>query len=300
MKYKLAGFIITYERHEILTDTLSKIFNQTYPPEKIIVVDNSESTNTQELIIALNNPSIEYFRVGYNAGPAGGAYLGLKKLAEQGYDWIYWGDDDDPPDLMNIFEILIKIGESSTKCGCLGKLGHNFDKLKGEVKRTPDEELYKKGILKVDNIGGNMVKIINGSMVRDYSIYPDPELFFGFEELDFDLRIKSIGYNLYVDRELFLEHRTKHNMLGFKRERKTNNLSWRNYYSTRNLIIILKKNNYYLALIIIVFKTFLKMILGFKKGYRVGWFEFKNQGLALLHGLFSVKGLKVLPVKKEF
>lgn len=64
---------------------------------KILVVDNSESDVTKEAIEKLGYENLEYYRVGYNSGPAGGSKIGLEKLSAEGYDWIYWGDDNNPP-----------------------------------------------------------------------------------------------------------------------------------------------------------------------------------------------------------
>src|SRR5690349_18373259 len=91
---RFAGFIMTYERPGIILDTIGRVLAQTRPPEKLLIVDNSESSETKKLIEHLNDNRIQYFAVGYNAGPAGAAKIGLQKLAEGGFDWIYWGDDD--------------------------------------------------------------------------------------------------------------------------------------------------------------------------------------------------------------
>ena len=47
---RFAGFIMTYERETILVDTIQAIFSQTVTPEKILIIDNSSTYNTKELI----------------------------------------------------------------------------------------------------------------------------------------------------------------------------------------------------------------------------------------------------------
>ena len=190
-----SAFIITYERDEILLDTIAKIFIQTLPPEKILIVDNSESLTTQDLIKQLNNPRIEYSRVGYNSGPAGGANHGLKILSEQGYEWIYWGDDDDPPNQIDIFEKLLQLADAVEKCAVVGSVGHKFNFCSGKIERIEDKFLASTGVLEVDHIGGGMNKIINGKIIRDHAILPDKDFFFGFEDLDLDIKIKKMVLN---------------------------------------------------------------------------------------------------------
>jgi len=48
-------------------------------------------------------------------------------------------------------------------------------------------------------------------MIRKHQIFPDEKLFFGMEELDFDLKIKKIGYSLLVDRPFYHQHRLRGN-----------------------------------------------------------------------------------------
>jgi GT2 family glycosyltransferase len=71
--------------------------------------------------------------------------------------------------------------------------------------------LQSDGVLKVDTIAGGMSKIVSGEMIRNHQIFPDEKLFFGMEELDFDLKIKKIGYRLLVDRPFYYQHRLRWN-----------------------------------------------------------------------------------------
>ena len=180
LKKSFAGFIMTYERESILMDTIKSVFSQTFPPEKILIVDNSFTTKTEELLKTSNNPKVIYHRVGYNSGPAGAAKIGLQILASEGYDWIYWGDDNDPPIFDNTFEILIETALSDSKCGCVGVVGQFFNKITGFINRVPNELLQSDGVLEVNTIAGGMYKIVSGKMMRDGTLLPDEKLFFGF------------------------------------------------------------------------------------------------------------------------
>ena len=191
---KFAGFIMTYERETILNDTIQAIFSQTLSPEKILIVDNSATHKTEELIKTLNNPKVIYHRVGYNSGPAGAAAIGLQILANEGYDWIYWGDDDDPPVFNTTFEILLKTALTDLKCGCVGVVGQFFNRKSGFIKRVLDEQLQSQGTLEVDTIAGGMSKIVNGSMILNLSILPEEKLFFSFEDLDLECIFSLISY----------------------------------------------------------------------------------------------------------
>jgi len=270
---RFAAFIMTFERSHLLPDTINKIFEQTYPPEKILVVDNSISLKTQQCIEELNHPKLEYHRVGKNIGPAGAAKIGLQKLTDEGYDWIYWGDDDDPPFFEDNFEILLKLGLSEKDCGCVGAVGQYFNRKNGLIVRVPDEELEKSGFLQVDSIAGNMSKIINANVIRNHQVLPDESLFFGLEELDFDLSMKKQGYTLLVDRGLYKRYRMESNRMGIKLTRsgkKDSNKLQRDYYSTRNGLRIMQKNHLYLALVFNLLRAIYKILNGFRFGNAYG------------------------------
>src|SRR5690606_3928338 len=123
---KFAAFIMTYERPREVLAMIKCLFEQSFPPEKILVVDNSLSYDTQKIVDDLNNRSVEYLRLGYNAGPAGAAKAGLKRLSAAGYDWVFWGDDNDPPRTIDAFErifaMLPKL--TSKRIGALGLIGN--------------------------------------------------------------------------------------------------------------------------------------------------------------------------------
>jgi GT2 family glycosyltransferase len=122
---------------------------------------------------------------------------------------------------------------------------------------------------------------------------PDESLFFGMEELDYDLRIQKAGYNLYVDRSMYLRYRTQSNHLGKNVKRglkKDSGRMQRDYYSTRNGLFIFKKNGLILALLINIFRIFYKMITSFKYGSNYGKRYSKYLWKALRHFIKGKKG----------
>jgi GT2 family glycosyltransferase len=288
-----AAFVMTFERTHLINETIDKLLVQSLPPEKILIIDNSVSSKTQDFFSEYKNPKVEYFRVGKNIGPAGAAKIGLERLSQNGFKWIYWGDDDDPPFFNDNFDVLLKMADSIPDCGCVGAVGQYFNKKNGLIERVSDEELQKTGELKVDTIAGNMSKIINANVVLKNKVLPDETLFFGMEELDYDLKMQKAGYNLYVDRSMYLRYRLQSNHLGKNVKRglkKDSNRMQRDYYSTRNGLFILKKNGLILALLINIFRVFYKMIASFKYGNNYGKRYSGYLWRALRHFLKGKKG----------
>lgn len=287
---RFGGFIITYNRPNILLETIDKVFLQTYPPELLWIIDNSEGLETDHAIASLLDKRIRYYRMGYNSGPAGAAAKGLELCAQEGSDWIYWGDDNDPPFTLDCFERLLAIRELNPFVGVLGTVGQFFDRKKGVIKRIQTRLLEKKQTLEVDYVAGSKCLLINGNLARA-GIAPNPELFFGFEELDFCLKVSRKGYVILVDCKLFLEARAKANRLNFERPlyAKKKNLV-REYYSLRNLLMIsdtLTSNSMRKQL---YFKWVGKSFYGFKYGLSYGAKNFYLIWLAFWHYWKEVTG----------
>lgn len=259
MNIKFAGFIITYERSDILRETIHKVFSQTLPPQKILIIDNSESDCTRLLVASIGDSRLDYYKVGYNAGPAGAAHIGLKILATEGYDWIYWGDDNDPPKFAECFATLLNAAELDDQIGALGAVGSNFNSFYGLLTAC---KITNEPFIKVDSIGGDRCLIVNAVAIRD-GINVSKELFFGFEELDLCIKLKKAGYSLYTHKSLMLKYweADKSTQRGEKKgrlflggpERFT-----RDYYSLRNLLMIFLKNKYYMAVFLLLLRKLFK------------------------------------------
>jgi GT2 family glycosyltransferase len=268
-----AAFIMTFRRNIALKETIEKLFEQTCPPQKILIIDNDPKGGASEVVDSFRRSNLAYHSMGYNAGPAGAARAGLKILSEEGYEFIAWIDDDDPPFFKDTTAILLKLIQSGSNIGCVGSVGQYFDMSRALIKRVPDTELATEGPLSVDNIAGNMTKIIRADAIRKNGILPDESFFFGFEELEFDLNLKKAGFIIACDRQLYKRHRVFHHREGFQvrhGEKKSERGLAREYYSTRNMLSILRKHKSYKGILRFGLRVGFKMIRGFRFGWRYG------------------------------
>ncbi len=290
---RLGAFVITYNRPDTLLETIQAIFDQTYPPDFLWIIDNSENLETDHAIAGMLDSRIRYYRMGYNAGPAGAAAKGLELCAQEGADWIYWGDDNDPPFRLDCFERLLAIRDVNPFCGVLGSVGHFFDRKKGVIKRIQTRLLEKKEWVEVDSIAGGMCMLVSAEVVKA-GVLPDKNLFFGFEELDFCLKVSRKGFALVVDCGLFLEARKESGRLDFERPvyQQKKNLA-REYYSLRNLLYIsdtltldaMKKR--------LFGKWLAKAFYGYRYGLGYGWRNMRMIFLAFWHYFRGIKGKTV-------
>jgi GT2 family glycosyltransferase len=287
---RLGGFIITYNRPEVLRDTILKVFAQSLPPAFLWIIDNSEGLGTDHLIATMGDSRIRIYRMGYNAGPAGAAAVGLKLCAEDGAEWIFWGDDNDPPFRVDCFERLLAVRDENPFCGILGAVGQFFDRKKGVIKRVPTRLLERKQWLEVDSIAGGMCMLVSNKVVKA-GVFPDKDLFFGFEELDFCLKASRKGFSMIVDCSLFLEARKQAGRLEFERPmyQKKSNLN-REYYSLRNLLYISNSMTLSRMRYNLIKKWLVKSVYGFRFGLRYGFRNFSLVMTAFWHYIRGVKG----------
>jgi GT2 family glycosyltransferase len=275
---RFAAFVVTFNRAEILMDTLHKMFTQTLPPEKVVIVDNGATDETKKKLDELY-PQVHYVKMGYNAGPAGGDKVGLEILAKEGYHWIFWGDDNDPPPTPDTFEKLVTLGESyGEKCGQVGMVGCRFNKYTGLMQRIKSEELRKTDYIEVDTVGGGQCKIVNGRSVLK-GIITEEKLFFGFEDLDFDLTQQEAGYKILVHSGLYLAARDRwdrHEVPKTVARKKDESILWRDYYSIRNALFIMKKHRLHLAWLSFLTVSVGKSLLSYKHGMRYGTLVTRN------------------------
>lgn len=285
---KYAAFIMTYERPEIVLKTIEILRSQNLPPEYLLVIDNSLSHDTEELLKPMRSINVGYYRVGENSGPAGAARIGLQKLSEMGFQWVFWGDDDNPPRDRNMLGHLISkiqtLNEAGINIGIYGGKGGKFNPVTGRLRTLANKEL-KSPYIEVDSVPGGHSMLVNTAVVKD-GILPNEKLFFGFEELDFCLRVKKNGYRIFADSESWLKQRYKSGNLADSYRWKGTSLGkpemlWRGFYSTRNLLEIFFKNGYYTAFLLLLAKSILKMVIGFRYGFRYGCSLFIIQFVAL-------------------
>ncbi|WP_425639472.1 glycosyltransferase [Algoriphagus yeomjeoni] len=262
---KLGVFLTTYERKDHLDKWVEILNKQTIKPNKVLIIDNSISDSVQDFF---KESSFCYHRVGFNSGPAGAALIGLQALYKEGYDWIYWGDDDDPPTDLKTFERLLEIANQFPDVGIVGKVGGKFNPNTGRTRVLSNSELMH--VAEADYVPGNKHILVSSRVIQN-GILPDPKLFFGFEELEFCLRVKDLGFSILIDGQGMMEARKEAGNLGEKYRWKGKSIGDptrvnRQYYSLRNMLYILWSRNHYLGYLFFLSKSLIKIPFSVRYG----------------------------------
>ena len=130
-------------------------------------------------------------------------------------------------------------------------------------------------------------------MIRSKKIVPAAKLFFGFEDLDIELKIKKSGYRLLVSKELFLRHWMYYNRMNLtttRSSKKPVERLWREYYSIRSLLYILWNHRLYAAFASTLIRAFYKIAYNFRFGFSYGRKNAFYLSKGILHFLTGTYG----------
>jgi GT2 family glycosyltransferase len=230
----LHGVLVTYERPHDLRRSLAALEDQTRRLDTLVVVDNSSTAGAEPIVRESSAADrVEYVATGANLGPAGGIAVGMTHCLEhaEAGDWICLLDDDDPlPDDRLLADraryVAVRVPPD---VAALGGGGGVLDRRTGLLRPAePGGD--------ADYLGSGYCPIYRVDAVRSIGVF-DSELFFGFDDLDYGMRLTGAGWRLrLVPRPRAWAHPRR------PPSRTVGPIDWRRYYSLRNLIYMLRKH----------------------------------------------------------
>lgn len=97
--------IPTFNRQNLLLETLSGVANQTRMPDRVMVLDNASTDGTAEAVRS-SHPLVDIVTLPVNLGSAGGFGHGVQWAVTRGYDWVWLLDNDSIPAPAALAELL--------------------------------------------------------------------------------------------------------------------------------------------------------------------------------------------------
>ncbi len=247
---KIGVVLVTYNRIELLKKTLKLYEEQSLKPYYIVVVNNSSTDGTTDYLEEWceQEKDIKHvvINLDQNIGGSGGFYNGLKKSLELDAEWIWIADDDAFPavdcfeklnksilkyakDDSNVVSICAKIinGERiDTGHRCRIRRGI-FEGLSTEI---PEKE-YKREYFDLDLF--SYVGIAIKKETLHEAGLPCKDMFIYGDDYEHSIRVRKCGRIICVP-DIIVYHKTNNS--------KINELSWRDYYETRNSVWLTKKH----------------------------------------------------------
>ncbi len=96
MPARIVAVVVTWNRRDLLRESLDALLGQTSPPAQIVVVDNASTDGTADLLAA-EYPELEVLHLDTNTGGAGGFSAGIERALTFEPDLVWLLDDDTVP-----------------------------------------------------------------------------------------------------------------------------------------------------------------------------------------------------------
>lgn len=236
--------VLNYNGVEHLKDSLTSLENQTYKNIEIILVDNNSADNSVEYA-SKNFPNVRIIENEKNLGVTGGNNAGIK-AAKGKYVALFNNDAVADPQWL---KELVKVIESDDKIGFVcGKI-YDFSNKKrlqfAGAKADLSYRLYMElvGAREIDKGAYEEVSTIDFAhacalltrkkLMMEIGL-EDEDFFIYFDELDYCLRAKKLGYkSLYVPKAVvYHKHEPRHDKI----------TPFEHYYLSRNLVMLYFKH----------------------------------------------------------
>jgi len=240
----VSAVIPTFNRKDDLLECLRALSNSSYSNMEIVVVDNASTDGTSEAIQKLY-PYVKLMKLERNTGVTGGRNAGARVAKGE---FILFLDHDMIVDKQMVEE-LTKVIEADPSIGVAGPVIYYYDEpskiwaagtsismTTGKVSFNtvnPDES----GLISPFEVQVLPAAILTRKELLFQIGFFNDEFFAVYEDTDFCLRARDVGYKVLCVPDAKAWHRTP--IAGEKQEI---HLLGRSYYLARNRIIFMKKH----------------------------------------------------------
>ena len=281
----VAGVVVLYNPEDSVIQNIESYIRQV---GVLYIVDNSTEPRIFIRDYLKDNKHLIYIFNNFNIGVAAALNIGAKRAISDGFSYLLTMDQDSKtPD--NMVESLLEIFDSLENVGIVSPLHSNIFQTH---KRFQAEK-----VTKVDGImtSGNLISLgaykVSGGFNEDF--------FIDYVDVEYCLRLKNNNYNIYRVNNVVLEHKeanlSKRKIFSFTFY-PTNNVPFRLYYKTRNLLYLRKQYHQYSHLLfqeyLLYFKSILKILLFEEKKI----LKVKMILLGVKDYFRKIKGAKILNV----
>lgn len=299
---------VSYNSSEIIENTIDALLRQTYPVDRIVIVDNcSTDENKKRLSLYRNkSPKIDIVWLNSNGGGATGFYEAMKYAREQYNPEWYWLMDDDAYPEDDCLRILMDRQEKLDNVGFIAPIIWGLDNKKHQLyharKSTSKPYRFERvadSYEKLNPVEQIDVDAFVGPLISNVAVkacgFPRPGYFLEGDDTDYTFRITR-KYKGYLVKDAQINHKDLVITDGINP-----GMWWKQYYSFRNPILFAKYSFSGIKRIRAICshlgfanKQILKMYLDSRyRGYRI----FRSRILlkGLIDGIRKKEGIVIKP-----
>lgn len=248
--HKKSVIIVTFNRKQLLVDCIIRLLDQTRLPDQILIIDNASTDGTESHLKAqglLALPLIKYHHLPENVGGAGGFAEGIKLAMQDGAGWMWMMDDDAMPEKDALEKLLLLPLDENTVYGTVA-MGEDGEHLCWPVESNNGQKLLSLADLNEVRTAVTFHPflgfLINRKLVEKAGL-PDAGFFLSGDDVDYCLRITSLGGKVYLCRDSKITHpmpsRKLINLFGLNIDLLVQTPE-RTYYNIRNKIVIARRH----------------------------------------------------------
>ncbi|MDI9330764.1 MAG: glycosyltransferase [Alphaproteobacteria bacterium] len=233
--------IVTYNRADCLRTGLAALQRQTHPIERIWVINNNCTDHTADVLQQAQDMGLPVVveQMARNMGGAGGFARGLELARTYTTDWVWVMDDDVEPAPNCLAQLIAASDRYDMLQANRYQPDQGFMTEVAEMNfRIPWERLIQR-IVQIDDASDQRVLDIavatfEGAIIRHHHVVkldlPQAEFFICGDDWDYSLRLGHRGGRIGLCGAAHLRR-----MLPFKSWSPSNELTWKDYFSNRNL-----------------------------------------------------------------
>jgi len=240
--------LLTYNGKKLLQDSIPTYLKNNYSNFKVVVIDNGSSNGTKDFVKS-HFPEVDLIRLDKNRGYSGGFNFGLQySTKDLNADFVLVSNDDVIAD-KNLISQLVEVANTNNQIGFVtGKVFFYNSDSEGNILQTVGKMSDSYSIVG-NHIGGGELdegqfdKVVERDFIDDVYMLVrsdlidktggyDEDFFMQYEESDWQIRSKKLGYKIY-----FTPHAKLWHKVGMSTGGKDSPLRNFNYEKSRFMLI---------------------------------------------------------------
>ena len=264
----VCAVIVTYNRRELLRESLGAVLAQDRPPEAVLVVDNASDDGTAEMLRE-EFPAVDVATLPRNAGGAGGFHEGIRIAHDRGHAHFWLMDDDTIPEREALAALLEARADGAADAAFIASKVVWTDGRMHPMNRPFLS--WKDTDLLIDKVAGDagllpvrattFVSLLLSREAVDRHGLPDARYFIWSDDIEYTARITGTDHGFIATRSVTV-HKTAepHTALTSGGERY--------YFHVRNTIYMLGSGSWTRMEKVSMFRNYLKSLLAFLRRER--------------------------------